>query len=88
MGIGEIDHGLVVRSVSDPPYCKCSHKTGVRIGCDEVVAISAIASHGTNSLHLECMADFLDQVCANQVGKVLDDLDELCTDELAPVRVI
>jgi hypothetical protein len=87
--VGEIDQGLVVRSGSDPAYCERSHETWIGVGCDEVVAVdSAVASHGSDGLDLEGVADLVDQVCANEVGELLDDLDELGADELTPVRIV
>ena len=86
--VGEIDQGLVVRPGSDPAYCERPHEAWVRVGCDEVVAVGTVASHGSNSLDLKCVANLFNQIGADEVGELLDDLDELRSDELAPVWII
>jgi hypothetical protein len=39
-------------------------------------------------LDLKCVANLFNQIGADEVGELLDDLDELRSDELAPVWII
>ena len=77
--ICEVDHGLVISSVANPPDVPGLHESRVRIRNGKFVVLGkrTIATRGANCGCHKTVLDTINEVIADEMREFLDDLDKL-----------